>query len=46
VLEEYELQARSSVQEIGNEIGCEGVEFKELKQRKMFYEMQYYFLGD
>jgi hypothetical protein len=31
VLEEYELQARSLVQEIGNEIGCEGVELKELK---------------
>ncbi len=46
MLEEYELQARSLVQEIGNEIGCEGVELKELKEKRMFYEMQYSFLGE
>jgi len=31
VFEEYELQAQSLVREIQNEIGCEGVELKELK---------------
>lgn len=31
VPEEYELQAQTSIHEIRNEVGCEGIEFKKLE---------------